>query len=94
MDEGAGGGERGAADAPPAVDADAVAISEALSKALDKGAEGAGIAGDVMIGDGMVKKVHAQAPGDQGFFLELEHIDLVVTEHGDEYVDAGPAELE
>src|ERR1700723_2355896 len=94
MDEGAGGGERGAADAPPAVDADAVALAEALCKAIDKGAEGAGIARDMVIGDGMVKKVHAQAPGGQGFFLELEHFDLVVTEHGDEHVDAGPAELE
>jgi hypothetical protein len=76
------------------MDADAAAVAEALGKAVDEGAEGSGIAGDVVIGDGMVKKVHAQALGGQGFLLELEHIDLVVTEHGDEHVDAGPAELE
>jgi hypothetical protein len=76
------------------MDADALAVAETLGKINDQGAEGAGIAGDLVIGYGMVNKAHAQALGDQGFFLELEHIDLVVTEHGDEDVDARPAELE
>jgi hypothetical protein len=94
MDEGAGSGDGGTANAPPAMNADSLAAAETAGEVAHKCPKGARIGRELVIGNGVVEKLNAKLFGKERLFCQLEHVYLVFTEQRDERVDAGALEMD
>jgi hypothetical protein len=88
MDQCARGGERRAADASPAMQADTLTGAKAIGQIRNKGPEGAHIRRHVNILNRVGEKLHAQLPGKRSFLAQPKPISFVWLEQRDECLHA------
>jgi hypothetical protein len=94
VDESACGSDGGAANASPAMNADPLAEAEAVGEAGDECPEGKRVRREVVIGNGVVEKLHSHALCQEAFIGQVQHFDLLLIEQRDQGIYAGSLEME
>jgi hypothetical protein len=94
VNEGAGGGDRSAANASPAMDADPFAGAESIGQVDNKRSEGAPVRRDMVIGNGVVEELHSHPLCQLALFGQIKHTHLLLIEERDKRIDAGALQME